>query len=212
MSEPSLEEVYREEYEIKGDQRGIKQYAAKQDMAAALDRVVRPDSVLDVGCGRGWWMEYWLYNRPKARVWGVDGVAGLIARTGSCLPLVAHHMSDCDLRGDSWWRPHYDAADKWDLVLCVEVAEHLPEECAPGLVERLCQLGRTVFFSAARPGQKGVHHVNCQPKPYWIELFEARGFEPREDLLREWRERLSAGHVCKNIRRNALFFTPRRVT
>ena len=211
MTEPTLEDIYRDEYEGKGAQRGIGQYAAKQDMAAVLDALLKPRSVLDVGCGRGWWMEYWLFHRPEVRTWGVDGAVELIKRTESCHPITDQYMRECDLREGAWWAR---SSIGWNLVLCVEVGEHLEPEHAPGLVKGLCSLcasGGTIFFSAAAPGQKGVHHVNCQPKEYWVELFEAQGFEPREDLLLDWHERLRPrGAVCRNIRRNAVFFTPRR--
>jgi len=212
MSEPSLEEIYREEYETKGAQRGIDQYAAKQDMAAALDCIERPNSVLDVGCGRGWWMEYWLLHRPQVCVWGVDGVADLIRRTSSCHPVCEGRIMDCDLRARDWC---LDQGSSWDLVLCVEVGEHLEAGYAPGLVEGLCALcgeDGTVFFSAARPGQKGVHHINCRPKEYWVDLFKARGFELCPDLRRAWYDQLHIRNCCKNIHCNAMFFTPRRET
>ena len=34
---------------------------------------------------------------------------------------------------------------------------------------------RTLFMTAAGPGQPGVNHFNCQPKPYWIAKVEFRG-------------------------------------
>ncbi len=211
-----LEQIYSEEYHKTG-LRGEKQYPAKQDMAAGLDTIIawsagfRARSVVDVGCGRGWWLEYWATHRPDVEILGLDGCADLIVRTGSCHEVLKGAIYPCDLRRPGWqtpwWRP-----GGWDLVLCAEVAEHLEEEHAAGLVDGLCDLGPTIFFSPARPGQKGVHHVNCQPAHYWIEMFEARGYELRMDLRREWcgQLRFRGTRVCKNIRRNALFFTKQK--
>lgn len=68
--------------------------------------------------------------------------------------------------------------DKFDLVLCCEVAEHLEEQYAERLVKKLVSLGDTILFSAAIPNQGGKGHVNEQWQDYWAELFQKEGFNP----------------------------------
>ena len=58
----------------------------------------------------------------------------------------------------------------FDLVLCLEVAEHLPPRHANKLLHLLTSY-QTVIFSAAHPNQGGVLHVNEQPASYWIKRF-----------------------------------------
>lgn len=73
----------------------------------------------------------------------------------------------------------------FDLITCVEVAEHIPAVAAPVLVEsigRHLKKGGLLVFSAAPPGQKGEHHVNCQPATYWREMLYDVGVSYREDL------------------------------
>ncbi len=65
---------------------------------------------------------------------------------------------------------------QFDLVMSLEVAEHLPAECAEMFVESLTSLGPVVLFSAAIPFQGGVHHVNEQWQEYWVERFREKGF------------------------------------
>ncbi len=65
---------------------------------------------------------------------------------------------------------------RFDLALCLEVAEHLPAPKAELLVERLSHLSDVVLFSAAIPHQGGTDHVNEQWPSYWAGLFEARGY------------------------------------
>jgi hypothetical protein len=65
---------------------------------------------------------------------------------------------------------------RYDLVVCLEVGEHLPEEAAGTLVESLVRHGDTVLFSAAVPGQAGKGHINCQPHGYWHGLFDGHGY------------------------------------
>ncbi len=63
-----------------------------------------------------------------------------------------------------------------DLVISLEVAEHLPDTAADNFVHRLCAHGDVVLFSAAVPGQGGTHHVNEQWPDYWAAKFAARGY------------------------------------
>jgi hypothetical protein len=65
----------------------------------------------------------------------------------------------------------------FDLVLCLEVAEHLPESSAEHLIASLVASGEVILFSAAIPGQGGTHHVNEQWPPYWRALFNSYGYE-----------------------------------
>ena len=39
-----------------------------------------------------------------------------------------------------------------------------------------------VLFSAAVPGQIGLHHVNCQPHEYWHEKFAQHGLEMTDPI------------------------------
>ena len=64
----------------------------------------------------------------------------------------------------------------FDLVVSLEVAEHLPQRSADAFVESLTSLGPVVLFSAAIPLQGGRGHVNEQWPHYWAHLFERRGY------------------------------------
>jgi hypothetical protein len=62
-----------------------------------------------------------------------------------------------------------------DFVNCIEVVEHIEEEYIDNLLTTLCQ-GKYLLMTHATPGQDGWHHVNCQPKEYWVNHLKARGF------------------------------------
>jgi hypothetical protein len=64
----------------------------------------------------------------------------------------------------------------FDIVFCIEMAEHIPETKSENLVDFLCAHGDIVLFSAAVPGQGGVGHINEQNQSYWFDKFYARGF------------------------------------
>ena len=70
----------------------------------------------------------------------------------------------------------FDLGRRFDLVMSLEVAEHVAEEHADTVIDSICRHGDVVMFSAAIPHQGGVHHVNEQPYDYWRAKFAARGY------------------------------------
>jgi len=122
-------------------------------------------SVVDVGCGVAPWAAEFVANGVPD-VWGIDG--NYVDRSQLRIP--ADRFLDRDLKLP------LNIGRTFDLALCLEVGEHLPDSCAPGLVADLTSLAPCVAFSAAVPGQGGNHHVNEQYLPYWIELFHAQGY------------------------------------
>jgi SAM-dependent methyltransferase len=123
----------------------------------AMDRR-RPRTVLDVGCGEGWWAL--AFAGLGCEVTGVDGA--YVADVG--VPFVARDLA-----------APFDVG-RFDLAVCLEVAEHLPESRAAGLIEDLCRAAPTILFSAAVPGQGGHGHINEQWPGYWVNLFHANEF------------------------------------
>ena len=112
-----------------------------------------PQSVLDLGCGMGEWLE----------AFGLDDVEGVdIAAPEPYLLFDLIHR--------------LDLKRTFDLVLSLETGEHLPESAANTLVNSIVRHSRTVVFSAAVLGQEGKGHINCQPHEYWHEKFDERGY------------------------------------
>ena len=124
-----------------------------------------PNSLLDVGCGPGLWTRAALAMGIEDTV-AMDGVTPPNGELG----FPPGHFREVDL-AKSW-----NLERRFDVALCLEVAEHLPEESAPALVASLTRHADWVIFSAACPGQLGQHHVNCRWPAYWQGLFNERGF------------------------------------
>jgi SAM-dependent methyltransferase len=127
--------------------------------------LVRPASVVDVGCGTAGWLAI-------AKECGATEVLGI--DTPEMPPDVLEIPSE-EFEGHDLRCP-IDIRRRFDLVICVEVAEHLPESCAQTFVNTLTKLGNTILFSAAVPQQSGKGHINEQWLDYWIALFHAVGY------------------------------------
>ena len=71
---------------------------------------------------------------------------------------------------------------KFDLAICLEVAEHLRPEKAEVLIDNIVNHSDVVLWSAAIDGQGGQNHINERPPQYWDELFRSRGYDCDDSL------------------------------
>jgi SAM-dependent methyltransferase len=157
---------------------------------------LHPRSVLDVGCGFGAWMQAFLDA-------GVPSVHGVDSGSSDELTVDAGLYTQHDLRDGA-----PAVADRFDLVVCLELAEHLPATAARRLIDSLCQISDRVLFSAAIPGQGGPRHINEQRQSYWANLFAEQGFAPYDRLRSQiWAD----DRVSWWYRQNILLYAPERV-
>jgi SAM-dependent methyltransferase len=140
--------------------------SARRVLALVAPVVGELHSAIDVGCGEGAWLAE-AHRLGATRVVGVDGYAD-----PAHFLLPSHHLVRWNLEHPEC----YPRGPKFDLVMCLEVAEHLSARAAEPLVDLLCALGDLVLFSAAIPLQGGEGHINEQWPAYWWDLFLARGF------------------------------------
>lgn len=133
-----------------------------------LQKLFHFNSILDVGCGIGTWLS-------KAKDFGVLDVLGVDGEYVN-KELLFRYLEEDEFISHDLTRPLV-LGKKFDLVLCLEVAEHLPETVADVLIEGLVCHSDTILFSAAIPGQGGQNHLNEQSPNYWIDKFRKRGFE-----------------------------------
>ncbi len=168
-------------------------------LAEALSEVIDFDTLLDVGCGQGLLLEPLLHLHDK----DVHGVE----LSDSALPFLHASLRDRVRFVDA--STLHSAGTKYDVVSCIEVAEHLPSQRADELIAYLTQSSRrAVYFTAAIPRQPGHGHINCQPSFYWIDLFDRNGFSLDVERTRGLRERIVAMKPCYWIPQNSLIFTP----
>lgn len=129
-------------------------------------------SVVDFGCGDGVWLKAF-EERGASTILGLDG--SWTRRED--LVIDAESFREVDLTAPQ------PAARRYDLAICLEVAEHLPPAASTTLVESICGHSDVVLFGAAIPGQGGYRHVNERWQSYWTRHFADRHYR-RFDFVR----------------------------
>lgn len=167
-----------------------------QSVARSLLRRLEWGSVLDVGCGNGFLLEVAL-NAGK-RVGGLD------------LSEEVHQVLPGELRPHVWVGDFASAKGDWDLVCCMEMAEHIAPERSRELVQTLTGLARRyVYFTAARWWQLGYGHINSRPSIDWIEFFAECGWEVEPRVTLAIREDLRVVRRATWLARNSTVFVRR---
>jgi hypothetical protein len=143
-------------------------YQSALEILGYVNDVFHPLSVADIGCGVGYWLKVW---KEK---FGIDDIFGLEGPyiTSDMLKVPPGNVRFQDLKSD------FNINRKFDLVMSMEVAEHLPESFAEHFISSLTQLSDVILFSAAIKGQGGTYHINEQMPEYWAAKFAARGYTP----------------------------------
>jgi hypothetical protein len=65
---------------------------------------------------------------------------------------------------------------RFDLVMSLEVVEHLPNECERVFIDSLVKLGPAVLFAGSAPVRGGIGHVNEQWQSHWVRSFGERNY------------------------------------
>lgn len=130
------------------------------------DRIVqdlRPGRVLDVGCAMGFLVE--ALRERGVEAFGVDVSEYAVEHSA---PEIRPHLwvgsATADLRG------------RYDLIVCIEVLEHLQTADSEQAVANLCAHADDILFASSPLDQGELTHFNCRPPEYWAQLFGASGF------------------------------------
>ena len=149
--------------------------SAKHYISILSSLLIKPQKVVDVGCGRGPWLKAFSESGAKELV-GIDGDW-----------VRQEHMLDKKIR---FYSVDFSSSviknpvnKKFDLAMSLEVAEHLKPEQAITFVNYLTSFSEIILFSAAFSGQGGTDHFNERPHSYWAKIFIKKGYLPY-DLFR----------------------------
>ena len=161
-------------------------------LAEWISENLNPKNVLDIGCGPGMYVDELLKR-------GVPSM-GIEISSKISKPYVLN-------------KSLFDMHETADAVMCIEVAEHLPEEKADALVSKVTgSVENILIWTAAIPGQGGVGHINCQPKEYWREKIQARGLVYDDALTQKCRKFALQGYHMRWFTNNVQIFRKPTIT
>jgi SAM-dependent methyltransferase len=151
--------------------------------------LVKARSIVDVGCGTGEWLSVFK-EKGVEDICGVDGA--YVNRNNLKIP------QECFMSANLEHPLRLER--KFDLIVSLEVAEHIPIKSAETFIHSLTQLGPVVLFSAALPKQGGINHLNEQWPEYWANLFNKRGYVAIDPLRRKiWNNEKVEFYYRQNI-------------
>jgi len=153
-----------------------------------------PKWIVDVGCGSGGMLQAFIEA-------GCEGVGFDYSKAAVRL---------CHQRGLTQVqrvdvRRVYTLPARGDLVISLEVAEHLPGKHATEFCRLLSTLAPVVVMTAAQPGQSGHLHFNEQPRQYWIERMRAAGMQYDGEAVTRLRKRFG-GRMISDYDDNLLVY------
>lgn len=138
-----------------------------RNIAAKITMSLQPRTVLDAGCAFGYLVE--ALREQGVDAWGVDvseyaiGQASEHIRIFLCAQSAAEPLPE-------------DFPQHFDLVVSIEMLEHVYEEEALLILDNLAQYADSFLISASCSDYNEETHFNVQPPAYWVEKFAERGF------------------------------------
>lgn len=170
---------------------------AAKEIVPELVKLLKPNSVVDFGCGLG----TFLYCFKKEGLKQVLGLGGPWVNKELLYKYITPvEFKECNLEEE------INLENKFDLVISLEVAEHLSRKYADIFIKNLIAAGEMIVFSASIPYQEGQNHINEQWLDYWEQKFLDHAYE-MHDILRPifWDNR----NIFWWYKQNMVLFTPK---
>lgn len=162
-----LGEIYRENFFARRNSLNWRSSVIANAIKNVFD--LKPASkIIDVGCATGD-----LVRELRIRGHLADGIEGSI---NAKKYFETDSIFIADLRKPFSEDIRITLSRPYDLCISIEVLEHIEEEYSDILIDNLVSLSDTLLITAAKPGQTGHYHVNCQEKQYWIAKLSKRGY------------------------------------
>lgn len=162
------------DYDAAFYERNLKfQTALAGPLAPYITKKIKFSSIADFGCGCGHLL------MELSRAVGARDFLGLNLDEPRNMKITPGHFVPAD------FSEPINLEKKYDLVVSLEVAEHIPEQCADTFISSLVRhASKYIMFSAATPGQGGIGHINEQPHEYWHDKFAHHGFSVNDCIRR----------------------------
>jgi len=145
-------------------------YGNKTGVSAArivsyLAPLFTPKSIVEIGCGNAHWTYEFI----------ASGVSDYLVTDGPWNNIDNLLVDRAAIRSLDL-NEFNSLGRKFDMAVCLEVAEHVQEIAAENIIRTLTEASDIVLFGAAIPLQGGYGHINEQWPSYWRSIFEKFGF------------------------------------
>jgi SAM-dependent methyltransferase/glycosyltransferase involved in cell wall biosynthesis len=164
MPQTSYDEDYYKHYRNQPYERSEVWLKFFSNMAQRIVADFAPETVLDAGCAIGMLVEALRGYGVDAQGFDISDYA--IAQAPAALK---PYLRRDDIRNPNAGTPPYD------LVVCIEVMEHLSEAEVDVAVANLCTWSDAVLFSSSPIDFAEPTHQHVQNPGYWAEKFAAHG-------------------------------------
>lgn len=170
-----MSEIYNEEYYRQYDVGvGKVNYLDSQytkgfleNMAKRIAEDLHPKTVLDAGCATG-------HLVAALRDLGVEAYGVDISEYA--ISVVRDDVRPFCAVGSLTEPLPENLPKKYDLVVTIEVLEHLDAQAGEKAVKNLCSYADTILFASTPDDFEDPTHVNVQQREYWAKLFAQEGF------------------------------------
>lgn len=152
-------------------------------------------AVFDVGCSVGETLKN-LTGVPRSTMAGCDISKTALTYAEENIPgaeLFRVDLDDPESCGMFWKYWDDDSYTRHaNVVNCLEVAEHV--QYSMDLCYTISRIAypkdSILFFSGAKPGQRGHGHINCQEAQYWIDRLSVFGWTMSSRLTRRFKGKI----------------------
>jgi len=148
-------------------------------VADALIQYLKPQTAFDAGCALGLLVES--FRDRGVQAWGADISEFAIQNVRPDMRPFCRvaSISDPSSADPGSVDPiSQTGVRRYDLVVCIEVLEHMTPEEAGRAITNLVAVTDTIFFSSSPSDFNEPTHINVRPPIDWLQLFAAQGFSP----------------------------------
>lgn len=141
--------------------------ASFDTIAANIVEEFSPKTVLDAGCATGYLVE--ALRKRGVEAYGIDISSYAINHVSQD---IKDYCAVCDITGPL---PE-NFPQKYDLIVTIEVLEHLYEEQGKKAIFNLCNYSDKIIFTSTPDDISDQTHINVQRSEYWCRIFAQKSF------------------------------------
>jgi SAM-dependent methyltransferase len=153
-----------------------------------LYNLIKPISVIDVGCGEGHALHYFK-SLGVEELLGIDGTRSVLEFSP-----VPEHILIVD-----FYKGQFIPNNNFDLCWSCEFLEHVDEQYIKNYFSIFLK-SKYVTITHAVVGQGGHHHVNCKNEDYWISYFKENNFIYMERESHEVKNIATAKYIKNTVK------------